>query len=436
MVQKWFSLGLWFGLCFFGVTLPQLQAQSVREDLAADPSKAGNVYVSYPNPTEIYTPAPAGYEPFYISHYGRHGSRWRIDPKDYSLPVEILSAARDSGYLTPQGERVLAVVERVAREAEGRYGELSRLGARQHRAIAQRMVAHFPQVFADSAEVDARSTVVIRCILSMDAACQTYKALNPLLQITNDASAHDMYYMNAPDTPDRFYAGQYARVKPVIDSFEKVHLHPQRLMESLFTKPSYAQDNALAFMKKLYGVVVGMSCLVEEPWYTPQYNLEGLFTVDEMYDQWACNTLYWFALFGAYDATQGVMPYRQKELLRDILDKAHDFVASGKHGATLRYGHDSVISPLIALLNLDGLGRQATHLEEALDQWRIYRLVPMAANIQFVFYKKRAGALQQADPVLVKVLLNEREVTLPLSSTMAPYYTWDQVETYYRSLLR
>jgi hypothetical protein len=22
-----------------------------------------------------YTPAPTGYEPFYISHYGRHGSR-------------------------------------------------------------------------------------------------------------------------------------------------------------------------------------------------------------------------------------------------------------------------------------------------------------------------------------------------------------------------
>ena len=42
--------------------------------------KYGGVYYAYQAPKVKYTPVPKGYKPFYISHYGRHGSRWM--PKD------------------------------------------------------------------------------------------------------------------------------------------------------------------------------------------------------------------------------------------------------------------------------------------------------------------------------------------------------------------
>ena len=43
----------------------------------------------------------------------------------------------------------------MADMAEGRLGELTSVGARQHRGIAKRMYTNFPQIFADGTEVDA-----------------------------------------------------------------------------------------------------------------------------------------------------------------------------------------------------------------------------------------------------------------------------------------
>src|SRR3712207_7605834 len=61
------------------------------------------------------------------------------------------------------------------------------------------MIRNFPEVFAGVTNIDARSTVVIRCILSMENALQQLLTVNPQLRITHDASYHDMYYMNLAD---------------------------------------------------------------------------------------------------------------------------------------------------------------------------------------------------------------------------------------------
>ena len=51
----------------------------------------------------------------------------------------------------------------------------------------------------------------------------------------------------------------------------------------------------------------------------------------------------------------------------------------------------------------------------------------MASNLQLVFYRKSAD-----DPdVLLKVLLNEDEATLPLPDDLAPYYRWSDFRDYY-----
>ncbi len=52
-----------------------VQAQDIREIIAENPNMSGGIYTSYPDGQKAVTPAPEDYEPFYISHYGRHGSR-------------------------------------------------------------------------------------------------------------------------------------------------------------------------------------------------------------------------------------------------------------------------------------------------------------------------------------------------------------------------
>ena len=61
----------------------------------------------------------------------------------------------------------------------------------------------------------------------------------------------------------------------------------------------------------------------------------------------------------------------------------------------------------------------------------IDKIIPMAANIQIILYRKEGS-----DDVLVKFLLNENETSVPVRTDCAPYYHWKDVREYYRSRFR
>ena len=48
------------------------QGQSAREEIGKNPALAAGKYYAYQAPEEKLTPAPAGYEPFYVSMFARH----------------------------------------------------------------------------------------------------------------------------------------------------------------------------------------------------------------------------------------------------------------------------------------------------------------------------------------------------------------------------
>jgi hypothetical protein len=50
----------------------------------------------------------------------------------------------------------------------------------------------------------------------------------------------------------------------------------------------------------------------------------------------------------------------------------------------------------------------------------------MGSNLQFIFYRSSP----KDKDVLVKVLLNEQEATLPIATDCAPYYHWADVRSY------
>lgn len=402
-----------------------VQAQTAREEIGANRYLSGNNYYAYPTPTAGQTAAPKGYEPFYISTYMRHGSRYLIDPNDYRFPKQTLLKADSLNKLTPTGKNTLELVLRMADMAEGRLGELTPLGARQHRGIAKRMYTNFPQIFADSTEVDARSTVIIRCILSMTSECLQLQAMNPQLRIKNDASHHDMYYMNPP-AKELSKLSKSDKIKEVQKDFEAKHVHPERLMKILFTDAEYVKANvdAARLMKRLFDLACNMQS------HDTDMELYPLFTDEECYDLWSCNNLYWYLTHAASPVTNGLMPYREAELLRNILDMADVALKEGKNQATLRFGHESCLLPLVALLELNHYGESYSDVEKLSEQWRAYDIFPMACNVQFVFFHKKGN-----NDILVKVLLNEKETKLPVKTDIAPYYHWKDVESYYREKL-
>lgn len=128
--------------CLIGSCLMiPVQAQTSRSELLSHIELASGNYCDYPNPTGHVTPAPAGYEPFYVSHYGRHGSRYMTDDDAYKYVLGKMDTAQVRGWLTEKGKEVYERLKVAAADAYHRDGDLTRLGGRQHRAIAHRLLS-------------------------------------------------------------------------------------------------------------------------------------------------------------------------------------------------------------------------------------------------------------------------------------------------------
>ena len=407
-------------------------AQTAQEELKANRYLSGSNYLDYDRQlaTEPLTPAPKGYEPFYMSHYGRHGSRWLIGEGDYQTPLNILRDAHQAGKLTAEGEAVLKKLEDFHPTTIKRLGELTTVGERQHHGIGSRLAKNFPEIFkAKNVSIDARSTVVIRCILSMEAECEELAAANPTVRFHNDVSESFQYYLNQ-DWSDRLRRAS-RKSRGVRNEYERKYSHPERLMKVLFNDQSYVYDNvrASSLMRQLFEVAANMQS------HDTDIELYSLFTDDEIYDQWRIRNVGWYLDYGAAPQSDGIMPFSQLNLLRNIIETADTIVPAPMVAAspattpqaTLRFGHEVCVMPLACLLELGQCGAQVEDLDKLDEVWRNYRIFPMACNIQLVFYRPKKGD----GDILVKALLNEREVTLPTQPVSGPYHRWADLRQYY-----
>lgn len=390
--------------------------------------QAGGNYYCYPYLYEAppaQTPAPEGYEPFHMEHYGRHGSRWHIGYKLFDKSYEILDKAKAAGKLTPLGEKTYETIKTIRKKAhEGRSGELSDKGAWQHRGIGKRMVENYPQIFNSNTNLDARSTVVIRSILSMFNGLDGIKSMVPDMKIKTDASYADMWYMNYSDKEAR-KARQHAD-STVVKEFNRRHADKGEYLKKLINDPVYAKDS---IGNKLYHSLLTslLNCQShsDQPWL-----VDEIFTPEEVKERWVQKNVNWLMQGGNSKLTGNRMPFSQSNLLENMILSADTAMNSTVPSANLRYGHDTIVMPLTCLMELDNFGEEMNDLEALADcGWHDYLVVPMAANIQIVFYRK-PGTTGDED-VLVKVLLNERETKLPVGHVSGPYYRWKDLRDYY-----
>ena len=121
-------------------------AQSIEKRINDDSYFGASVYRPYVFPEIKDTPAPKGFKPFYISHFGRHGSRHQAD-NNATRAYTILKKADKAGILSPRGKELYADISTLVEDHEGQMGHLSPKGAAEHRTLARRMKARFPSVF-------------------------------------------------------------------------------------------------------------------------------------------------------------------------------------------------------------------------------------------------------------------------------------------------
>lgn len=388
--------------------------------------RTGSIYHSYEAPTEAEafdTPPPEGYSPFYISHYGRHGSRRLMDSKAADI-VSNLEKAKSEGMLTGAGLELAEAMRPLAAAHAGMKGILTKRGAEEHKGIARRMAARFPEVFAGGGLVRARSSDVHRCILSM--ANFTLALKDAAESLDFDLDAGKKYYRlftygaDVPPVPTR-------EVAPLKQAFAQKTVAADALMERLFGGCPKCVKDPVRFALDLFECASVCQCLRDE---LDGGDIYRFFTQDELEALSRVLLVEHYAFMGCAREFSKRRIASVRSLGADIASRADEAIAHADGSdrrerpvADFRFGHDGGLWPLTGLLGVEGAG----DIVAAADAWQgcpAWRWMQMGSNLQLVFYRKDAGE------VLVKALYNEREVKLRgLSPVQGAYYRWQDVRT-------
>lgn len=415
-----FSLLLLLSACTAAVTPPPAQERpDVLEEIRRDPDKAGTLMYLYDYASEVpLTPAPKGYKPFYISHIGRHGARYALAAQ-YDTVYRVLCAAEAAECLTGRGVRLCAEYRDFYDSVKLREGDLSPRGVEEQRMLAARLYRRFPEVFRGQTRGTAISTTVPRVILSMTSFVDALQERDRTLELSCDASAA---YSPVLCPPFSAAYGDQA-VAPTVASapFEpyfRETVDIDGILGRIFSAPETVvarlQFDEVQFLRFLFSLSNGMKCLDPAP--SPLF--EGLFTPE---DALAVSRAEWYRIFrflGRYEGSPGNFWELAVHTLDDIVAKADEDIASGTVQLRLRFSHDSFVMPLVVRMNLNGYGAVAHSPEEAYEIYPCWEM-PMGGSIQLIFYRSR-----RSEDILVKVLLNEREATLPFEAVEGPYYRW------------
>ena len=442
-MKKFLSLIL-LAACSLGL---YAQEDAVRL-IAENPDRAANNMHAYEFAPIVDSPAPKGFKPFYISHYGRHGSRYEQNSTFARAAQEGFFHLDSLGLLTPAGKALWADVEAVVEAHKGMEGSLTPRGAREHQEIARRMADRYPSVFKDKnrQEVNCFSSTNFRCIVSMCNFTYGLKDRFPKQQFTFTSAERFMAYINPSLNIPR--PGEAPRPRPQMPAgFRMPGSQPERraytpatgtpgydlsrFLAPLFTDQEAALrelGNPEPFVKAIYSAG-GLCHLIDA--------LDGIdiyrnyFTPEELTYFWASGNDSIYRMWGGSVENGDVIRYAIRPLLMDFVEKADAAMQPGSHrAADLRFGHDTSILPLFALMGVDDPQHRRFPYQQAhLMGWYAFFQVPMATNCQMIFYKNKQGE------VLAKVLYNEKEVLLPgIEPVSGPYYRWDELKAHFIEL--
>lgn len=411
-------------LAFTGLGAQQRQDPAAVAALKENIHRAGNNTHVYEFGPLSDTPAPEGYKPFYISHYGRHGARTDWGGKDYAAVISTLEAARDEGLLTPAGDSLLAEVRLVAEAHGGMDGRLTQRGIREHALLAERMYGRYPEVFRDgNRQVRSISSTAPRCLLSMIGFTTRLNELQPDLDFYWDTGERFMEYLTNGAPPQ---VGRGAR--KILSEYGAYVPDTVFVMERLFTDPvrarAHVPGSIVSFERKIFEAArVSDGCDIPG-------NLFRHLPFDAVYYFWETGNLDSYLNHGNSAEFGEARMETTHKVVADIVEKAEEVIANGGWAADLRFGHDYPILSLASYLGLEGVGDRWP-ASEVSAHWWTFRHVPFAANLQMVFYRNDGG------DVLVKCLYNEQECLLRgLAPVAGPYYRWEDVRTNIKGYLR
>lgn len=377
--------------------------------------------------------APRGYKPFYFTMVSRHGSRYELRDTTFCNFATVYNRAAELGILTPLGEEIRQVINRASAEQMGRGEELTALGQKQLRDIGRRAYQNFSEVFRSGA-LEGKSSTRMRCVFSMVAFVDGLKEKHPTLQA--DIDARDCYMplmrpmVDNPATPKDI--SDYCRYNTNRGAWKKESLawgdkqDMSAMLTKVVTRPELLVEQCgvgslFMFVCRTYHLLLFAQNLEIDT----RELLERTFTLDELYAFYVYKTVRWLHWTGGvgHPVVETFVSY-MRPMVEDILNQAQAAIdGTNPYVANLRFTHDSYLTPLLTIFGYKGLVLQySDDWERAATSVPFSTIMPMAANLQIVLYRNKRGE------VLVRSLMNENDVYLPIESPTAPFYKWEDMK--------
>ena len=297
-------------------------------------------------------------------------------------------------------------------------------GVEQLRQIANRMYHTYPEIFRGHHHITSLATYVPRVLLSMNSFTNEMVRLNPKLRFTIDTGVPHQGYLN-PYCPDndralgrRVDKCRYPNAEWVKGwhDYASKHIDPMMTLRRLFTEEfARSIDDKMAWVMSLYR---NSTSLAGTP--ASHITLSDAFTAEECYLWWRMVNLRYYIERGNSGIDGGFLSDINDRRVAHLIDDADRAIRADEPTATLRFGHDGVIIGTLNAMGVGGWAERFASYDEVEERFRDFD-VPMASTLMFVFYRNKAGE------VLVKALLNEEEIELPVERDMKPYYRWADI---------
>ena len=413
------------------------------EVVLGDPFKSSGLDNIYDFDAQICTAAPKGYEAFYISHYGRHGSRYPYTATVATALLDMLHEAGEKENLSEYGSGLMARLELFMEKAGNHIGELTDLGRQQQYRLAGEMAERYPQAFRKGAVVTAQASSSPRSILSMASFCTALARKYPSIRIDQFQGFAETQ-ATAPNmgrNPLRIKGpglGNPYRESPAEFMQRRFPEFTETVLGKMFRDPYAAlgDRDVQYLMDHIYMLIGGMNSLPDGV----RMDFSDIATPETLARMWELDNYQRFCEYIVYTASCC-------SVFKDIIERADARLAlldsaAGKlegraegraEGADLRFGHDHVLMSLLMIADIDSFGELPENPDELGHVFQTFRS-PMAANLHFVFYRPKNGR----GPILTGLSLNGQPARLSaldkelgISPNESGFYRWDDVKAWF-----
>ncbi|MGN1226710.1 MAG: hypothetical protein ACI4TL_05675 [Candidatus Cryptobacteroides sp.] len=364
---------------------------------------------------------PEGYEEVYLSHYGRHGSR--TDNKPYRLEslLQVFENASKEALLTERGDSLYAELLKIYHYVSGHYGELCPLGEEQHSAIASRMALRHPVLFSSAGSrelaarsipaVSARSTSYQRCRQSMNSFTGQLRCLYPSLPIDTLSGQENNTVLNFYNSKKMDSVLQERKEESLRKALEDSTFYLSQYFCEPYEALSYT-CSAIDFLDALY-FVAGMCPNLPLKADIQRFIPSGLLRICSEVNR---DYLYGFCAWSSEWGLERMASCQR--LCDDICLRADAALLGDGSQIDLRFGHDAPLLSLMCRLGVEGLEERSV---QDLGDFCISDYIPMAANLQLIFYSC-------GEDVLLLCMVNERACKLNgLKAKNGYFYYWKEV---------